>query len=68
MKKDAKIAAWRKRKNATVYCEHTHFLTSNIAVRRAVTICDGKFDSEWDNVPSDMDGNQTVEPSATQWT
>ena len=59
--KEKRVADWRRRKNATVICEDTHFLTSNIAMRRVVTICDGKSDSEWDNAPSGMDGNQTME-------
>ncbi len=54
--KEKKLADWRRHKNATVICGDTHFLTANIAVRKVVTICDGKSDSEWDNAPSD--GNQ----------
>ncbi len=55
-KKDKKIVDWRKRKNLPVICEDTHFLTSSTAVHGILTICDGKFDSEWDNAPTG--GNQ----------
>lgn len=62
MNKKEKITRWKRRKNAPVICEDTQDgLTFNIAVRGILTVCDGKADSEWDNVPSGMEGNQTVE-------
>ena len=53
MTKKEKVAEWKRRKNAPVICEDTHDnLTSSIAVRGILTICDGKSDSEWDNDPT----------------
>ena len=52
--KDKKLAQWRKRRNAPVICEDTHFLTSSTAVRGMATICDHKADSEWDNDPDEV--------------
>jgi hypothetical protein len=53
MNKKEKLAEWRRRKNAPVICEDIQDgLTSSIAVRGTLTICDGKSDSEWDNDPT----------------
>lgn len=49
-KKEKKITAWKRHKNAPVICEDTHNnLTSSTAVHGIMTLCDRKSDTEWDN-------------------